>query len=569
MYRLTRGIVGAILFAGFLMPTCYAIDGGTLRMNPRNGWLALEIITTGDNPTGDGVNWSMPGTFDGIGAWLPDSSTLRLAINHETSDATISEVNLNRDSFQTAIDSVLHTGNSGGISFVTSARQAYDRWSDNAGGSWTSTSNVSNTSFSRFCSSQSYEPHTFGTDRGFVDNIYITGEEVSAGRLFALDLANRDFYRVSGVVGSASGGIGGMPFDAWENAALVDTGETNHVALVLSPDGGTQRMQLYIGEKGKDASGNASNSFLARNGLAFGSYYYFNGSLPSSGTFNNGFFDTTTTGSLVSAKLEDLDTNPNSPNQFVLGVQETGLFTFDLSLDFASGNFNSDVSSFSVTKTRQHNDNTDGLFGDADNVDWSRATTLGDVTHPEGLVFVNEDSGTSGGETWMMAPNGSGLTLIADTIGQTGASESSGVLDVSLLLGYRPGSILLTSNQGSNSSLTALINPHATLAADYNVDGVVDAADYTIWRDSLGMSGTGLPADGNADGQIDASDYEVWRSSFGRGQPIAGSGAIGDGAVPEPTAVALFAAMVGCFVWRTGVGEQVAGTFIAIREFGC
>ena len=114
-----------------------------------------------------------------------------------------------------------------------------------------------------------------------------------------MDIDNRDFYQLSDVVGSAPGGIGGMPRDSWENAALIDTGETDHVALLLSPDGGTEDMKIFIGEKGKDVDGNASNSFLARNGLAYGSYYFLNDSLPALGTpSTNGFFDTTAANAL-------------------------------------------------------------------------------------------------------------------------------------------------------------------------------------------------------------------------------------------------------------------------------
>jgi hypothetical protein len=51
---------------------------------------------------------------------------------------------------------------------------------------------------------------------------------------------------------------------------------------------------------------------------------------------------------------------------------------------------------------------------------------------------------------------------------------------------------------------------------DYNRDGCVDAADYTVWRDTLGLT---VPiytgADGNGDGVIDQADYLLWRSNFG------------------------------------------------------
>lgn len=94
-------------------------------------------------------------------------------------------------------------------------------------------------------------------------------------------------------------------------------------------------------------------------------------------------------------------------------------------------------------------------------MDWTAPTALGGQAFPDGLIFVNEDSGTANGEIWMMRPDGSGLIKIADTIGVDTAAETSGVLDISALVGYRPGSIVLTANQGTRSALTVLINPAA------------------------------------------------------------------------------------------------------------
>jgi len=469
---------------------------GTLRVNTYNGWLAFEIITVGDDPAGDGYGWSMPGTFDGIGAVEADGDTLRVLVNHETSDATISEVELDSANLAAAIEATINGGNEGGISFLNSARQAYDRWTDDGGSSWTATSGTDNTAFQRFCSSQSYVANLFGPGRGFADELYVTGEEVSGGILLAVDLANRDFYRLSGVSGSAGAGIGGMPFDAWENAALIDTGETNHIALLLSPDGGSQIMQLYIGEKGKDANGNSSNEFLARNGLHYGSFYYLNDSLPGSGTSTNGFFDTTTADALSSSKLEDVDTSPVDPVQVVLGDQNSGLFVFDFALDFSSGSFDAGSSGFSITKIQNHNNDTDNAFGDADNVEWTAATTLGGVEYPDGLIFVNEDSGTGNGEIWMMRPDGSDLLKIGDTSGISGSTETTGIVDISALLGYVPGSILLTNNQGSNSSLSLLINPNAALG-DTDSDGVDDGADNCTLTGNPGQRDTDGDGFGN------------------------------------------------------------------------
>jgi hypothetical protein len=65
--------------------------------------------------------------------------------------------------------------------------------------------------------------------------------------------------------------------------------------------------------------------------------------------------------------------------------------------------------------------------------------------------------------------------------------------------------------------------PAGLLPGDYNIDGIVDAADYTSWRDQLGWSVTpGTGADGNGDGRVDQQDYEVWVSNFGLRLPVGG-----------------------------------------------
>ncbi|HEX2476869.1 MAG TPA: PEP-CTERM sorting domain-containing protein [Lacipirellulaceae bacterium] len=50
---------------------------------------------------------------------------------------------------------------------------------------------------------------------------------------------------------------------------------------------------------------------------------------------------------------------------------------------------------------------------------------------------------------------------------------------------------------------------------DYNRNGNVDAADYVVWRKSLGTQGNS-PADGDGDGDVDPNDYGVWVSRFGQ-----------------------------------------------------
>lgn len=432
------------------------LDGGTLRLDTWAGWKAIEVISAGDDPAGDGYAHSMPTHFDGSGAWLVDPATLRLQINHETSDASISEVDLDLPALRTAVRNVIDGGTTGGVAFVVSARQAYHRWSDDGGSTFTPTSDASNTSFDRFCSGQAYAPDTFGPGRGFADQTYVTGEEsLTTRRLFVIDSVERDLYQLSGTAGSAPGGVGGIPFDSYENAALIDTGETDHVALLLSPDGGSQTMRLYVGEKGKDASGLASSGFLARNGLAYGSWYYLVASYPALGGTNVGHFGTSSSGSLTSDKIEDVDTSPSDPTRVVLGDQTSGVFVFDFDLVFGPG-FDPGASGFTLTAIAATVDGS-GVLGQPDNVDWTDATALGGATYPDGLIFVNEDNAT--GEIWQMRPDGSSRIRIAST---TTSAESTGILDVSVMVGYRPGSILVTNNQGTPASMSLLISPDAT-----------------------------------------------------------------------------------------------------------
>lgn len=77
------------------------------------------------------------------------------------------------------------------------------------------------------------------------------------------------------------------------------------------------------------------------------------------------------------------------------------------------------------------------------------------------------------------------------------------------------------------------LRPLVGVSGDYNGDGVVDAADYTVWRDALGQEVTpGASADGDRNGHIDQEDYEVWRGAYGSRSTDAA-------AVPEPSHLAL------------------------------
>jgi hypothetical protein len=82
-------------------------------------------------------------------------------------------------------------------------------------------------------------------------------------------------------------------------------------------------------------------------------------------------------------------------------------------------------------------------------------------------------------------------------------------------------------------------------SGDYNDDGVVNAADYVMWRKLNGTS-TVMPNDPNPV-PIDNDQYVTWRGNFGGSDGGAGQ----DSAVPEPNAVLLFAMCGSLLIGRT------------------
>jgi hypothetical protein len=107
-----------------------------------------------------------------------------------------------------------------------------------------------------------------------------------------------------------------------------------------------------------------------------------------------------------------------------------------------------------------------------------------------------------------------------------------------------------------------LLIPLRSIPGDYNRDGVVNAADYTVWRDTLGST-SDLRANGDNSGAsagiVDAADCEFWRARFGNvaGSDPPASGAASLAAVPEPTVAAM---LLGVLVAPTyfRIGRRVS-----------
>jgi hypothetical protein len=80
------------------------------------------------------------------------------------------------------------------------------------------------------------------------------------------------------------------------------------------------------------------------------------------------------------------------------------------------------------------------------------------------------------------------------------------------------GRLTLTSGTleviGSNEFGIGRERENNIFGGDYNKNGTVDAADFTVWRDTFGSS-TDLRADGDKNGTVEAADYDFWKSRFG------------------------------------------------------
>jgi endonuclease I len=163
---------------------------------------------------------------------------------------------------------------------------------------------------------------------------------------------------------------------------------------------------------------------------------------------------------------------------------------------------------------------------------------------PAGAATANMDfdsvtpSGNSSAFTTNLAAFAGSLQIPSDSIGHT----FSAVLNTTSVGTFSAVYSLLFSDENIagalNNSLTLTLTGTVRLPGDYNNDGDVDAADYTIWRRTYGDSAAAYSgADGDGNGMIGDGDLTVWRAHFGDVAPGAGLGATA--AVPEPAAIGL------------------------------
>lgn len=145
--------------------------------------------------------------------------------------------------------------------------------------------------------------------------------------------------------------------------------------------------------------------------------------------------------------------------------------------------------------------------------------------------------------------NDSGLGQDSQTIAGFGplAGDTAAVGEFTFdgeiaILEYSPGALTAADVLARYEAIT--IAP-VGIAGDYNGDGTVDAADYTVWRANLGGDASAF-ADGTRGagelGLVGEGDYLVWRANYGN----TASGSTASQAVPEPLSLFSAIAMLGC-----------------------
>ncbi len=88
---------------------------------------------------------------------------------------------------------------------------------------------------------------------------------------------------------------------------------------------------------------------------------------------------------------------------------------------------------------------------------------------------------------------------------------------------HNPSNGVFTGANGGEFLLDNIRVVAPSLSGDYNQNGVVDAADYIVWRNDPNHTQAG---------------YDLWRAHFGQ-TAGSGSGASANAAVPEPTTLVL------------------------------
>jgi len=212
------------------------------------GWSTDPVFTIGETIT----DYTPPGIPDGMGAFERDG-TVEIFSNHELRAAQ-------GYPYALANGTQLTGARVSKLVFDKETRDlvqmspAYDTIYNRAGEIVEDAADLDGGALNRLCSAGSFVKG----QAGFVDDVFLTGEESYGGTEFALDVERGELWALPWL-GRAG----------WESVAALEIPGFNrtHVAILVGDDRGDAALILYVGEK------KPGGNFVERNGLANGKLY--------------------------------------------------------------------------------------------------------------------------------------------------------------------------------------------------------------------------------------------------------------------------------------------------------
>ncbi|QDU55886.1 LamG-like jellyroll fold domain-containing protein [Aeoliella mucimassa] len=349
-----------------------------------------------------------------------------------------------------------------------------------------------------------------------------------------------EFWTGDGDPGWTSIGGATVAGDSWAHLAISFDASSGTKSLYLdgalmastttqgySPNGLVEMEDLHIGS-GSDA----------------GNEFFFEGDIDDVGVFK---------GALTPSEIQNVANN---------GVGSFDLLRLELLVDRNTGAVTMTNSAGQALDVDQYE-----ILSDAGSLDpsgWNSIEDNGQGGLPSGDGTGNgwESLGTPGtsfvGEAYLQDAS----TLTESTNLYLGSLFDTSVGTEDLKFVYRTADGALT--EGIVTYFTG-----TPVNGDFNGDGIVNIADYTVWRDNLGASDESAfaPGTGNGGG-VDMTDYDAWKSNFG--STTGSTGSLDASKVPEPSSMILLAgiAMAGLLLRQRKQGAMVSNASLRQSVYG-
>lgn len=180
------------------------------------------------------------------------------------------------------------------------------------------------------------------------------------------------------------------------------------------------------------------------------------------------------------------------------------------------------IDGYTITSAGSLLDSWSGLENNPSASDWQKSESSSSTRLTETNPTSESSLTTSNGNLLSLG------TIFNTALGEAGQDLVFEYLPANSVAPITGGVVYETITGGGGGS-----------TGDYNGNGVVDAADYTLWADNLGTSN--LLANDDIGGLITEAHYLQWKNNFGN---TVGSGNAAAAAVPEPSSVCLL--FLGC-----------------------